>query len=186
VDKITNGKGQQWMDKYLSGITIGHHDSPGNVAFPGGVPFQPSGGAIYLNKSWINSSAKGPWPPIQALAHELGHIADCNSGAFLFYHCVGGAADQLNNAIGGDVSSNNVWNCRWCQPSGWPKDLDENIPAEFQWSASVNGGYGNGATADYFAEAFSWSIYDPSKLPHAPTVEVLVWVIIMNQASTLP
>ena len=44
-------------------------------------------------------------------------------------------------------------------------DGPESLAVSYQFDSRVNQGYGNNSTADYFAEAFSWAIYDHSKLP---------------------
>jgi hypothetical protein len=40
------------------------------------------------------------------------------------------------------------------------------MPVDFRWDPQRSGfSYGNNSTADYFAEAFSWSIYKPEVVP---------------------
>lgn len=42
---------------------------------------------------------------------------------------------------------------------------DNGVQKGNQWLPTVKGGYGNTSSADYFAEAFSWTIVDASKVP---------------------
>jgi hypothetical protein len=46
------------------------------------------------------------------------------------------------------------------------------IPEDFKWGSFARSGYGNGSTADYFAEAFAWSIYNPEVVP----CSLSIWV----------
>jgi hypothetical protein len=172
VDKLTDGRGVSWMKKYMGGTYIDHRgeSNPWIVnkglredysgAFPGWAPGMHGRNTVYLAKGWDN----------QTFAHELGHIWDINSGKVGF-GAVEGVADYLNDYIHGDILR--VGGCRFCNPGGKPTPPSSHIRPEFYWRNSVNNGYGHGSTADYLAEAFSWSVFDPSKIP---ALEVSLWV----------
>jgi hypothetical protein len=182
VNDLTGGMGQEWMDEYLSGITISPTTANRGSAFPGWVPGA-GDGIINLPAGWTSGSYGNP---NLYFAHELGHIWDGNTGRFGI-GTVGGVADGLNIVIGGSILLSGA--CRFCNPGPDPTTqitpLDSHIPDAYKWSNDVNYGYGNGATADYLAEAFAWSIYDPAKLPDS-IVQTFVDYSIIAQASSLP
>jgi len=90
------------------------------------------------------------------VAHELAHVWDINSGkeACAATWCGGGHADALAEYLGGEPGG-----IRW-------NNGTSGIPVNNSWDTTLSGrGYGNNSTADYFAEAFSWSIYDLAAVP---------------------
>ena len=92
--------------------------------------------------------------PKRHFLHELGHVLENNLPKKFFIPPTifgGGASDRLTNFLGGKPAGLRYVN----GTSG--------IPERFQWHGV--GKYGNHATADYFAEAFSWLPYDLSALP---------------------
>lgn len=181
VDNITNGKGQQWMDKYLSGITFAHDFTlPNNQSYPAGTPFVPKGGITYLNGDWTDPSKNVGWDPHQLFAHELGHHWDCTSGGHVGLGCVGGAGDMLASFTGTKPGT-----VRFDLPGRLSFLSDPDIPAAYQWRPSIHGGYGNESTGEYLAEAFSWNIYNPTNLPQ-PAVGMWINTVISLQASALP
>lgn len=167
--------GQAWVKEYLGGTTISHRgdnffvNTFTHANYSITIP-----GNIYLADGWSE----------QNLAHEFGHIWDINTlGAFTdpILGTTNGVGDWLNQFIGGSVTS---WqDCRYCQPTDGSPSW--HIPSEYRFNDNVNGGYGNGATADYLAEAFSWNVIDPSNLPNQPGVRYWLDAVISLQASAL-
>ncbi len=183
VDGLTGGKGQGWLHQYLGGITIAHDYSlPNNQAYPSGTPLPsvPPGGIIYLNGNWTDGTKKGGWEPHQLLAHEIGHHIDCASGGRVGLGCVGGGGDRLADYIGAEPGI-----VRFDLAGSLSFLSDPNIPLSYRWSQNVNQGYGNHSSGEYFAEAFSWNIYDKRKLPQS---QVGSWldVVISLQSAGLP
>jgi RHS repeat-associated protein len=169
ADRVTGGHGRQWMDKYMAGTMITPRGS-GNplivkalarsrsIALPGSV--------IGQDTVFMKSGEAIEW-----FAHELAHIWDSRTGWDMFGF-KGGLGDYLNQYIGGDVTLRGE--CRFCNYNGKPPSTS--IPEEYRFGSQVNGGYGNGATADYFAEAFTWAVFDPSNLPRE---DVKLWIDTM-------
>jgi hypothetical protein len=50
---------------------------------------------------------------------------------------------------------------------------------------TVNGGYGDEATAEYFADAFAYTLYDRGKLP-SDQVGIEIDALLLFQAGNLP
>jgi RHS repeat-associated protein len=145
VDGLTGGKGREWMLRTLGYTTLVH----GNLGDGAGRTMPKLFGAtITLDKDWLT---KG-WAPHQKLAHEFGHVYDINTGNYLGVG--GGPADDLVLAMGGNPY---LSPCRWC--TGKPDP--HNPPG--RWTQHL--GYGNESVNDYFAEAFSWSVYGGSTPP---------------------
>jgi RHS repeat-associated protein len=151
VDTFTHGKGLEWMNAYLGGGTFEHGGLPGGYSFVTGTTIHVD------NASWNNGK---DWTTI---VHEMGHVWDNNSANLwdppIFSHpghqqscwavvCGGGDADELTYELGGSAKGIRFIN----GTSG--------IPEKYQWA-----GYGDRGTAEYFAEAFRYMIYDPKYLP---------------------
>jgi hypothetical protein len=95
--------------------------------------------------------------PVQHVLHELAHVLDNLRSVRLLPATFtgGGPAARLVNAVG-----------------GFPHGLRFRnglcgIPTVNQWPAWINSGYGNRASAEYFAETFAWSVLAPQILPAA-------------------
>jgi len=178
VDGLTGSKGQAWMNAYLGGTTIQHWSGPGNQTLPGWVPTV-GNNTIYLQKGGYDTH----W-----FAHELGHIWDINSGrGICACGAIGGVGDDLNKYIGGNIAKTR--SSRY--DNYWGKPADSHIPSGIvgglqiiQFDPSVANGYGNGSTADYLAESFSWNVMDRQNVP----IVASVWVdqAIIAQAASLP
>jgi RHS repeat-associated protein len=172
VDGLTDGNGQEWMNEYLGGISISHH---GDGRASSSWPWK----QIHLGETWLSGYGGGDsWTPKQLFAHELGHTWDMSSGNYLGIG--GGVGDDLIWAVWGDPrTSLRFWRYKGGDPA---------IPSNAYWNVGVNGGYGNGSINDYAAEAFSWSIYNPSNLPFGADgiVSMVVDQTIKFQASNLP
>jgi RHS repeat-associated protein len=141
ADGITGGNSLDWMHSAFGNTTIehGYHADGHSDAMPFlGENF---GARIRLDRNWLTNG----WGPKVVFAHELGHVWDINSGF--------AASGQMNKDLGGSSS------CYFCAPGDgvprWAKDYH-----------SFNGdAYGNSARNEYFAEAFSATIYNPTKTP---------------------
>ncbi len=108
---------------------------------------------------WLAADFDRQTNPRLHLAHELAHALDNRLArrrlpATLFG---GGPADRLIRDLGGRPRGLRFANGSY------------GLPAGLLWTA--NGGYGNRSSAEYFAEAFAFSIYDPSRLPSPALLE---------------
>jgi len=162
VNDITDGNGLAWMNEYLGNIDISISTKSRGSALPGNV---------YLPSKWENSSNPG-----QYLAHELGHIWDIRTGGIGLLGATMGVGDYLNSFIGGDIIE--TVDCRFCDGTG-----KNYIPEHRRFKSPGSNPYGNNSTADYAAEAFGWSIYNPSYVPSG--VERWIKDVIYWQAKEL-
>jgi RHS repeat-associated protein len=168
VDKLTYGNGLAWMRKYLGGTTFVH----GTLA---GHPYT-TGDTVHM---YQNMSAE--W-----ITHELGHVWDNNSqvprNTCAATICGGGDADLLQVGIDGNPAWPRAWN-------GLFGNVSSGVPNGYDWALTVDKGYGNNGTAEYFAQAFRYMIYDPSKIPDPyhwnQEVDILDSLII-GEAQGLP
>ncbi len=182
VDGLTDGKGNAWMRTYLGGTTIMRWDGKNYQTLPSWLV---SGGSNVIK---INGGdLSGRW-----LSHEFGHIWDINTGSSIPCACgiTGGVADELNQLIGGYVSYNRAFD-RFTNSYGKSASafIPENamyagITYDVRFKNSVANGYGNGSTADYLAESFSWNVNNKANVPLVASV--LVDNIIISQSQTLP
>lgn len=178
IDNLTNGKGQQWMDAYLSGTNIVH--SPGylpqnqNLTLPGWIPRSGGTNTVNLFPGWLNQDGGGRW-----LVHEMGHIWDMNTAWGVgVTGAHGGVADDLNTAVGGNIA-NSIFRSRFLNGSG-----AKSIPSDAQYAR----GYANNSTADYLAETFTFQIYPAFNPGGAGSESASSWVqaFIILQADELP
>jgi RHS repeat-associated protein len=173
TNTITGGNGIDWMNNNLGGINISHvgSDSPSYVprgrdsAFPAllsGTGKQ----TVFLVGNWLTANGDGQGS--RWLAHEMGHVWDMHTGILGSY--IGGVADKMNGAMGGNISSN-PFTCRYCDGSG---PGNTNI---------FTGGYGNNSSADYQVEVFALSVYptDTNPVPSAAQD----WMIAEIQRETI-
>jgi hypothetical protein len=100
---------------------------------------------------------------VQHVLHELAHVIDNRSrrGCLPAIWIGGGWGDALVEALGGHPKGLR-WNNGTC-----------GLPPPALWSMAVNLGYGNHSSADYFGEAFSWTVVKPGYCP-APQVSMLI------------
>jgi hypothetical protein len=139
------------------------------------------------------------------LTHELGHIWDAHTGHlgaeitahdehlhYRAYGIVGGVADELNTFIisheGGTNFIEGTTDSRFYNPND-PSYVDPHIPTNYQWASTKwSNKYGNGATADYLAESFAYSIYDKNGIPGGSNGPVAKWIDarIYVESLTLP
>ncbi len=116
-----------------------------------------------LRDVWLSADFPALPNPRQHIVHELAHVLDNSQAArsvpATFFG--GGPADRLVRALGG-------------LPRGLRFSNGScSIPTVNQWSAAAGGGYGNRASAEYFAEALAWSVYHP---PQLPTPAIASWL----------
>jgi hypothetical protein len=150
ADGVTGGNGLDWMHYAFGNTTIEH------INFSDGhsdtLPFlgKNFGPRIRLSDNWLNDA----WDAQVVFAHELGHVWDINSGFV--------ASGEMNRDLGGSS-----W-CFFCAPG-------DDVP---QWDPryhTKNGdAYGNSARNEYFAEAFSATVYPPGNVP--PPAGVSEWI----------
>lgn len=167
VDVITEGRGIQWIRRYLGGIMIRMSGRTRGLGLPG---------IILLPGDWVGRSN-----PSQYLAHELAHIWDIKTGLVTPWGVVNGPADHLNGFINDkEAGAEKIsgFSCRFCDKSGL-----KYIPPGFRWVPLTR--YGNNCTADYFAEVFGWLFYDAGRIPNIQ-VKHFVEEYISTQAKSLP
>lgn len=161
ADRMSDGAGLIWMRRWLSPVTFHLGGAPHVVA--SWFSKHPMSLVFPRRDVWLGRQFTGLTNPRQHIIHELAHVLDnVQSGRRLpavFFG--GGPADRLALEMGGR-----------------PKGLRFSngicgIPTENQWSPFAGGGYGNHATAEYFAEAFVWSLYHP---PHLPSPAIVNWL----------
>ena len=88
-----------------------------------------------------------------------------------------GVADQLNTFVGGNIIATD--GCRFCDDTG-----AKHIPNVLEFTAPGSNPYGNNSTADYLADSFAYSIFNPEYVPFGVT-----WWInttIISESQTLP
>jgi hypothetical protein len=149
------GNGHEWIKNNLGNTTF-YRTTNGDITNnflgnrPGSVPWK---NGINLSKGFDDNT----------VIHELGHRWDNSStGSWCpSTWCGGGSADELVKSLGGDPRF-----LRW-------KNGISGIPSEYQWSIDVDSGYGNTASAEYFAQSFLYLIIDQSKLP---TTKITEWM----------
>ena len=155
------GGGQTWLRRWLSPVRF----------HLGGLPQWLVSRKASQNMSvvfpyrdvWLSADFPALPNPRHHIVHELAHVLDnaqaARSVPATFFG--GGPADRLVREMGG-------------LPHGMRfSNGDCGIPPVNRWAASAGGGYGNRASAEYFAEALAWSVYHP---PHLPTPTIANWL----------
>jgi RHS repeat-associated protein len=171
ISSVTNGNGRGWMYKNLRGATIINNDKSSRILSildffrkgPGTTPGFVPNRVNERNNIYINRTGQSRGTYI----HELGHVADNNSNnvsSCAATWCGGGAADDLASFIGID-------------PSGirWAHDISVDLPENYRWEYSVDQGYGNTTSSEYFAQAFKYTMMDQSQLPNS---SVYNWMVL--------
>ena len=138
---VTGGNGLDWMHYAFGNTTIVHGNN--SDSYSDAMPFLGDnfGSRIRLGKGWLNSN----WTPQEILSHELGHVWDITSR---FSH-----SGKLNKTLGGSS-----W-CFFCDPGN---DVPQWDP---RYHPSNGDAYGNSSRNEYFAEAFSATVYNPGIVP---------------------
>lgn len=141
ANEMTGGNGLDWMQYALGNTTLTHGKNTDSYSETLLILGENFGSQISLGQGWLNSTS---WTPEEILSHELGHVWDIHSG--LTY------SGEMNRNLGGSS-----W-CFFCAPG--------DVPQWDQFYHQTNGdAYGNSRRNDYFAEAFSATIYNPSIVP---------------------
>lgn len=151
VEKRLPGAGRAWLLRCLAPLRV----------HTGGVPqflaswYNRQGTSIVFpyRDIWLAADFELRAYPRLHIAHELAHVLDNHLARRRLPATIfgGGPADRLIRHLGGSPLG-----LRFANGSC-------GLPADLLWTA--NGGYGNRSSAEYFAEAFAWSVYDPSRLP---------------------
>ncbi|MEN6482342.1 MAG: hypothetical protein ABFD29_09245 [Anaerolineaceae bacterium] len=100
------------------------------------------------------------------LVHEIGHVVDNFSSKYKLATFWGsGYADRLNKKCGGT-------------PVGLRfSNQASRLPKRHQFSATYQAGYGNTASAEYFAEVFATSVFQKDQLPNPEVFKYLIDVL---------
>jgi hypothetical protein len=154
------------MGKYLGDVKFFHN--PIEKIFQNN--FAPGGNTVYLLSDW----SRDPRGPKSVLAHELGHVVDNRSAQGIAVWIGGGFGDQLALEKGASQEALKTTYPRFTNygagillQNRWPGQ-------EGDWSY-----YGNKSTADYFAHAFSFAIYEPNGVPFG-VVDALISIAFGN------
>ena len=167
LDGILPNRGFDWIRKHTEGTRI--HRGGLFTKIAASINKLPTSLVLPYMDIWLWENFDRFHLPKRHFLHELGHVVENKlPKAFLSSPTIfgGGASDRLTRFLGGKPAGLRYIN----GTSG--------IPERFHWHGV--GKYGNHATADYFAEAFSWLPYDLGALPD-PLVaqwfktEVFVW-----------
>ena len=154
ADLHTGGKGEQWIKKNLGNAVF--HRGGWIQKYASSKTGQPTSIVAPNRHVWFTNSCELGAHPHQHVAHELTHVFDNNfvhKGILPATVKGGSLADAAVRFAGGE-------------PVGTRYNTPPlNMPVDFRWDPQRSGfSYGNNSTADYFAEAFSWSIYDPGSV----------------------
>ncbi len=158
LDQQTAGRGKAWMTRNIGRVNFYHGGLPHKVVTLAnhGTPTS----VTFLKRTiWLEPTFEQSANPIQHVIHEVAHVIDNVAGshehALLSIWFGHGPSDQLALKLGGKPRG-----LRWQNGSC-------RIRKSFRWSTSDPGtqfGYGNHSTADFFAEAFAWTVVDPLKI----------------------
>jgi hypothetical protein len=152
LDEMTGGRGVEWVIRYTQGTRI--HRGGAFTKIAAYINKLPTSLVLPYHDIWLWEDFDRFHLPKRHFLHELGHVVENNLPKSLLLPPTlfgGGASDRLTRFLGGKPAGLRFMN----GTSG--------IPKRFQWRGA--GIYGNHATADYFAEAFSWLPYDQAALP---------------------
>lgn len=154
VEGVMPGQGAAWMTRWLSALRFHSQGLPQRV-----VTFfnrAPTSLVFPFRDIWFVKDLDHFRNPRQHVTHEIGHVLDNRSGGWLPSIWFGrGDGDKLARFVGGKPAR-----LRWINGS-------VDIPNAHRWTQpEQHPAYGDHSTADYFAEAFTWAIYDPGRCPH--------------------
>jgi hypothetical protein len=158
LEGIMQGRAADWIRQHTAGMRI--HQGGLFTQIAARITGLPTSLVLPYHDIWLWKDFDHFHLPERHVMHELGHVVENNlPKKFLSSPTIfgGGASDRLTCFLGGKPAGLRFMN----GTSG--------IPERYQWHGL--GKYGNHATADYFAEAFSWLPYDRRALPH-PLVEL--------------
>ncbi len=149
---IIPGRAFEWILQHTRGTRIHRGGLLTKVAAR--INKLPTSLVLPYRDIWLWEDFDRFYLPKRHFLHELGHVVENNlPKKFLSPPTIfgGGASDRLIQFLGGKPAGLRYMN----GTSG--------IQERYHWHGV--GKYGNHATADYFAEAFSWLPYDMSALP---------------------
>ncbi len=153
IDGLLPSAGLPWIRRWLSPVRFHLGGLPHQVVSLAGR--QKMSVVFPARDVWLSPTFIAMLNPRQHLIHELAHVIDNllakRSLPATFFG--GGPADRLTREMGGTPRGIRFSNGT-C-----------GIPPANQWLVAAGGGYGNRATAEYFAESFAWSLYYPLNLP---------------------
>lgn len=162
--KLPGVNGDNWIRHYLGRAVIHRGGLPQKV-----VSLANNGADIslvFVNfHVWLYPRLFQTYKPERWFVHELVHVLDNEIRRYGVW-IGGGPSDELIVAMGGKPSG-----LRW----GNGKSLAATLPMGNLWAVHNHGmspKYGDNSSADYFAEAFTWLVYDESKIPE----NALVWM----------
>jgi hypothetical protein len=148
VERVSGADGRQWMHAYLGPINFHsaawiNHAVDANLALPGGH--------IYVLEGFGGSPE-----PHTDLAHEVAHVLDNNLGGWLPATVLGGGpSDEMLSEVGGNPNA--------CQLRFLcPVDYTRRIAGPEHWPT---GAYANSGVSEDFAEAFSYAVFFPERVP---------------------
>jgi hypothetical protein len=159
LDKNTGRHGKAWLKENIGRVNFYRGGLPQKVvtAANGG---KPTSVTFLSNGIWLELTFEKGGNPIQHVIHEVAHVIDNTVGrhrhALLSIWFGHGPSDELSRFLGGNPRGLRWQNgtCGVPLPLCWPS----NDPA-------TQYGYGNHSSADFFAEAFSWTIINPYLVP---------------------
>lgn len=162
VEALLPGGGAAWMQRNLGRTRLHRGGLPQWLV--SAVNRQPTSLVFPVRDIWLTPDFDHYIRPHQHLTHEIGHVLDNRSGGWLPAIWFGkGHGDRLTRFLGGRPRG-----LRWTNGTC-------GIPTSVCWTApgASPTECGDLSTADYFAEAFAWAIYDAGRCPHPGTAE---WV----------
>ncbi len=157
VERCLPGMSKAWMLQKLAPLRVHLGGAPHALATL--YNRQPTSIVFPRTNLWLVADFEQRANPRLHIAHELAHILDNRLARRSLPATIfgGGPADRLFRALGG-------------QPRGVRfANGAASLPPALRWT--VNNGYGNRSSAEYFAEAFAWSIYAPDSLPSPALLE---------------
>jgi len=169
ADRITHGNGKSWMKENIPSVTFYLDDVPQNVVsfFNDGqeTSFVFPNSIVHLAEGFENLD-----PNLHHVPHEVFHTIDNRSQKGVIPATIigGGYGDRLATFVGGDPKGLRFMN----GTSG--------IPEEMAWRDNVNNGYGNTSTADYLAEAYVWTFFNPSNNPNQSVTNWIIGRVLMT------
>lgn len=158
AESILPGRAADWMRRWLSPVRFHRGGLPQWIVTRAA---RQSLSVVFPRRDiWLSPDFDAQSDPVQHLLHELAHVIDNTQSTRAFPATIRGRgpADRLVHDLGGLPLG-----IRFSNGSC-------GLPALNLWSGAVNAGYGNSASAEYFAEAFAWSVIHPVHLP-SPAVE---------------
>ncbi|MBN2257427.1 MAG: hypothetical protein JW704_06355 [Anaerolineaceae bacterium] len=152
LNQVMDGSGSAWIRLHTWGTRV--HRGGMITKIAARINKLPTSLVLPFRDIWLWESFDRFHLPKRHFLHELGHVVENR----LPKKCLlpptilgGGASDRLIRFLGGKPSGLRFMNGT------------TGIPECFLWRGP--GIYGNHASADYFAEAFSWLPYNPAALP---------------------